>query len=64
MGIRARTTQLTSGKVSSSLGACWDAVSTGSERGSFCVLGVAAPGVEGGVKAGLSRVGGGSLWRP
>lgn len=58
MGILARTTQLTSGSWSRSFGGLCDAVSTGIERGSFCVLGVTEPGVEGGVNAGLTTVGG------
>lgn len=58
--MRARTMQLISGRVERSRGAgCVDA-SMGIERGSLWVEGVLVPGVEGGVKAGLSRVGGGS----
>ena len=34
-------------------------VSTGTDRASFCLVGVSEPGVDGGVKAGLSNVGGG-----
>ena len=61
MGILARTTQLTSGSDSRSLGAGDVLVSTGMERGPFCDEGVSVPGVEGGVKAGLKSAGGGSL---
>ena len=59
MGIRARTTQLTSGIFSRSLGGLWFVVSTDTALGSLCGAGVPVPGVAGGVKVGLSRVAGG-----
>ena len=49
----------TSGSFSRSLGGRWDEVSTGMHLGSFWSKGVSEPGVDGGVKAGLSNVPGG-----
>ena len=54
--MRARTMQSTCGNFSSDLGGFCDEVSTGTDLGSFSKAGVADPGVDGGVKAGLTRV--------
>ncbi len=59
VGMRARTKHSTFGNLSSSFGGLWEEVSTGMDLGSFSERGVAVPGVEGGVKAGLMRVSGG-----
>lgn len=59
MGILARTMQLTEGSVFKSFGGGSDLVSTGMDFGSRCDSGVPASGVAGGVKAGLSKLGGG-----
>ena len=61
VGIRARTTQLTSGSFSNRFGAGSSEVSTGTDWASRSRAGVPVPGVAGGVKAGLRR-GGWSWW--
>lgn len=63
VGIRARTTQSTCGRAWSSFGGFCELVSTGMHRGSRREAGVAVPGVEGGVKAGLMMEFGGSWSR-
>lgn len=66
VGIRARTTQLTSGSLASSFGfflpqpPLATVESTGTERGRCCREGVCIPGVEGGVNAGETSPGRGA----
>lgn len=65
MGIRARTSHHTFGNFCTSFGAAEGEsreVSTSTDLASLSRAGVPVPGVAGGVKAGLIRLGGGSWW--
>jgi hypothetical protein len=64
VGIRARTSHRTLGRLSTSRGAGSNdnEVSTGTLFASRSSAGVLVPGVAGGVKAGLISAGGGSSW--